>query len=110
MKRPVKLLLVFLDESDMKGDMHVYEVIVRRLHQLDVNGATVQAGIMGFGSHGKLHRKGLFGFSDDRPITIMVADEEAKIRRVIPEIRDMVREGLLLVVDAEDVTSIVIPE
>ena len=57
----------------------------------------------GFGGHGKLHRKGLFGISDDRPITIMAADEEAKIRSVIPEIQEMVKEGLLLVVDAEAV-------
>ena len=103
MKAPVKLLLVFLDESDMKGSMPLYRAIVRRLHQLDVSGATVHRGVMGFGGHGKLRRKGLFGISDDRPITIMAADEEAKIRSVIPEIQAMVKEGLLLVVDAEAV-------
>jgi len=49
----------------------------------------------------KVHQKRLFGISDDRPVTISVADNEAKIREFLPEIRSMVQEGLLLLLDAE---------
>jgi uncharacterized protein len=97
----VKLFLIFVDETDTYTGLPLYEAIVKRLRQLDISGATVHTGIMGFGSHGKLHRKGLFGISDDRPVTIMVADSEENIRKVVPEIQEMVEEGLLLMVDAE---------
>ena len=103
MKPPVKMLLIFVDETDVWGETHtpLYEAIVRRLRQLDVAGATVQTGIMGFGSHQKVHRKRLFGISDDRPVAITVVDEESKIRAILPEIRGMVAEGLILLTDAE---------
>ena len=101
MSAQVKLLLIFMDETDTYKDVPLYEAIVKRLRQLDISGATVHTGIMGFGSHGKLHRKGLFGISDDRPVTIMVADTEENIRNVLPEIREMVEDGLFLLVDAE---------
>jgi len=39
--------------------------------------------------------------SDDRPIVISVVDDEKKLRQVIPEIRGMVREGLVILLDAE---------
>ncbi len=100
-----KMLMVFVDETDTWEDLPLYEAIVRRLVRLEVSGATVQAGIMGYGSNAKVHRKRLFGVSDDRPITVVVVDTEEKLRRVLPEIRPMIKEGLMLLTDVE-----VIPE
>jgi PII-like signaling protein len=101
MTAPVKMLLIYVDETDLWETGPLYEAIVRRLRQLGVAGATVQTGIMGFGSHGKVHHKRLFGISDDKPVMITVVDTEALIRQVLPEIRGMVREGLMAVLDAE---------
>ena len=101
MTPPVKMLLIYVDETDLWETGTSYEAIVRRLRQLGVSGATVQTGIMGFGSHGKVHHKRLFGISDDKPVTITVVDNESLIRQVLPEIRGMVREGLMVLLDAE---------
>jgi hypothetical protein len=48
-----------------------------------------------------VHRKRLFGISDDRPVTISVVEEEAKLRRVLTEIRPMVKEGLVVLLDVD---------
>ncbi len=96
-----KLLLVFVDETELWQEIPLYEAVVRRLVQLGLRGATVYEGIMGFGRHQRMHHKGLFGISDDRPITIVVVDEEEKIRPAIPEIRAMAGEALLVLLDAE---------
>jgi hypothetical protein len=101
MKAPVKMLVIYVDETDLWGTVTLYEAIVRRLRQLGMAGATAQSGMMGFGSHGKVHRKRLFGVSDDRPVMITVVDTESKIREVVPEIRGMVKEGLVVLLDAE---------
>ena len=103
MTAPVKMLIIYVDESDVWGDAHtpLYEAIVRRMRQLEVAGATAQTGIMGFGSHQKVHHKRLFGISDDKPVVITAVDSEAKLRKIAPEIRSMVREGLIVLVDAE---------
>lgn len=99
----MKLLVIFLDETDMWRDLPVYEAIVRRLARLGVSGATVTKGIMGYGSHHKIHGKGLLGVSDDRPITVMVAEREEKLRAVLPEIRQMAPEAVMVMVEAEQV-------
>jgi PII-like signaling protein len=104
MTPPVKLLMILVDETDTwDNELPLYEAIVRRLVQLEVSGATVSSGIMGFGSHQRVHRKRLFGVTDDRPVTILVVDSEKKIREILPVIRPMVPEGegLVLLLDAE---------
>ena len=101
----VKMLVIYLDETDLWGSGSLYEAIVRRLRQLGMAGATAQAGMMGFGSHGKVHRKRLFGVSDDKPVVITAVDNESKIREILPEIRRMVKEGLVVLLDAEVVDS-----
>jgi PII-like signaling protein len=101
MTGPVKVLLLFVNESDMWQSRPLYQAIVERLLQLDVAGATATSGLMGFGHHHRVHHKGLFGVADDRPITIIAVEEERKLRAIVPEIRPMVREGLLLLLDAE---------
>ena len=101
MKPPVKMLLVYVDEADVYRTGPLYEAIIRRLRQLGVNGATAVAGMMGFGAHGKVHRKRLFGIPDDKPVMITAIDTEPVIREVLPEIRGMVREGLVVLLDAE---------
>ena len=101
MNEPVKLLLIFVNEVDMWHDAPLYRAVVQRLRQLEVAGATVTPGMMGFGHHHKVHAKGLFGISDDRPLTIAVVDTESKLRAILPQVRAMVREGLILLLDAE---------
>ena len=101
MKAPVKMLLIYVDETDLWHAQPLYEAIVRRLRQAGLAGATVQHGIMGFGSHMKVHHKRLFGISDDKPVVITVVDYEETLRAMVPEIRGMVKEGLMVLLDAE---------
>lgn len=98
-----KRLTIYIDENDTRGDVPLYEAIVRRLVALEAAGATVQTGIMGFGKHGRLHRKRLFGISDDRPVTITVVDSAEKVEFLVQELRSFVTEGVMVV---EDVTVI----
>jgi PII-like signaling protein len=99
------MLLLFVNEADTWHGRPLYQAIVERLHQLDIAGATAQTGLMGFGHHHRMHHKGLFGIADDRPVTVVVVDEEPKLRAVIPELRQMVREGLIVLLDAEVVAD-----
>jgi hypothetical protein len=98
-----KLLIVVVGENDKWEDMPLYEAITRKLIQLKAPGATVQRGIMGYGSHHKrLHHKQLFGISDDRPVTISLVHEEQALREsIIPAIQELVRQGLMFMADVE---------
>jgi len=94
--------MIFIDENDTFGDLSLYEAICRRLIELGAPGVTVQTGIMGFGANQKIHRKRLFGVPDDRPVLIMVVDDEQSLRgKILPVVRPMVAEGLVFLADVE---------
>ena len=98
----MKMLTILIDENDTYGDLSLYEAICRRLVEMGAPGVTVQSGIMGFGANQRIHRKRLFGVPDDRPISIMVVDEEESIRgKILPVVRPMVTEGLVFLSDVE---------
>jgi PII-like signaling protein len=95
-----KMLLIFVDETDRHESMPLYEAIMRRLMRRDIAGATVLRGIMGYGAQNRLFGSSrILGIADNRPVTIMVVDTEARIASVIPEIKELVPEGLILVMD-----------
>jgi uncharacterized protein len=96
-----KMLLVYLDENDMWEQIPLHEAVVRRLRQLGIAGATVHAGLMGYGGHHEVHRRRLFDVPGDRPVTISAIDSEEKIRGAIPEIRKLVGRTLMALMDVE---------
>ena len=96
-----KMLVIFIAETDMWQDARLYAAIVTTLERQGIAGATVNLGLMGYGRHRRIHRKGLFGVSDDKPVTIMAVDTEEKLRAVLPSIIPMVSEGLILLQDTE---------
>ncbi len=101
MSHTAKMLWICVGETDLWETGPLYEAVVRRLRQMGLAGATVHTGTMGFGSHRAMHQKRLFHISDDKPISIIVVDDEHKIRHALPELRNMVKEGLVVLLDAE---------
>lgn len=100
-----KALVIFVDETDMWQDGRLYAAIVTTLERQGIAGATVNLGLMGYGRHRRIHRKELFGVSDDKSVTIIAVDTEEKIRAVLPVVTPMVREGLIMLQDTEVIST-----
>jgi uncharacterized protein len=96
-----KCLMVFIEDSDTWKGERLYEVIVRLMHRRGLDGATAISGITGFGAAGQIHRKGLFGVSDEKPIIIFAIDSEAKVMEAIEAVAPLVKEGLICTYDTE---------
>jgi uncharacterized protein len=97
----MKVLLIFLSETESHGEVPMYEAVVRKLNHLGVDGASVMRGVMGFGKAHHVHRGRLFGVSDDRPVMILAADQEARLRHAAGQVRELIPEAAMLLVDAE---------
>src|SRR5262249_22065631 len=69
-----RLMRFYLGESDKWQGEPLYEAIVNRLRVLDIAGATVYRGILGYGAKGHTHKSGRLPFSRDLPIMIAVVD------------------------------------
>jgi PII-like signaling protein len=98
---PVKLLLAVFDEQDEWQGEPLGEALVRVLEGHGVAGATLLAGITGYGAHRGVHRRGLIGLPHDRPNALLVVDLESTLREVLPAIRPMIAQGLVVLLDAE---------
>lgn len=96
-----KMLRIYVGEDDRWEGEPLYEAIVKKLRMIDVAGATVYKGVMGYGANQRVHKSGFLHLSHDMPIMITVVDEEEKIQSIIPAIEEMVSEGMLVLSDVE---------
>ena len=64
------LLRIFIGESDTYKSKALYEQIVIKARELNLAGATVIRGIMGFGAHSRIHTAKLLALSEDMPVVV----------------------------------------
>jgi PII-like signaling protein len=98
---PAKLLRVFFGEADKWQGEPLYDAIVKRLRMLDIAGATVYRGILGYGAKGHEHKKSFLHVSRDLPIMLSVVDTPEKIAAAAEVVQGMLEDGLLAISDVE---------
>jgi len=96
-----KCLMIFVEDTDTWHGERLYEALLRLMQKHGLAGATAMSGIAGFGAHGRIHRKGLFGVSDEKPIIIVAIDSDAKVMEAVDAVAPIVREGLVCTYDIE---------
>jgi PII-like signaling protein len=96
-----KMLRVFIGEADKWHDEPLYDAIVKKLRMLEIAGATVYRGILGYGAKGHQHKKSFFHVSRDMPIMLSVIDSPEKIAAAAEAIEGMLEDGLIVTSDAE---------
>ena len=89
------LLRVFIGESDRYQHRPLYEAIVLKARQLDLAGATVLRGPMGFGRSSHRHTAKILRLSMDLPIVIEIVDSEDKVNAFLPVLDEMMGGGLV---------------
>ena len=97
---PAKVLVMIFEAHDEWEGDPLDEALVRVLESHEIAGATVLSGVVGYGEHRHAHRKGLIG-QPHKPVTLLVIENESKLRAVLPILRPMVKEGIFVMVDAE---------
>jgi PII-like signaling protein len=96
-----KMMQVFLGEADRRDGEPLYDSIVKRLRMLDIAGATVYRGILGYGAKGHTHREHFLHISKDLPVMIEVVDAPEKIAKAAQVVEGMMEEGLIVLSDAD---------
>jgi PII-like signaling protein len=96
-ERPAQLLRIFLGEADQWEGGPLYDAIVKRLRMLEIAGATVYRGILGYGAKGRTHKESFLHLSRDLPVMISVVDGAEKIEEAIAAVEAMLGDGLIVV-------------
>jgi len=89
------LLRIFIGESDTHQGKALYEQIVLKARELNLAGATVLRGIMGFGATSRLHTAKLLRLSEDLPVVVEIVDTEENLNKLLPFLDEAVQEGLV---------------
>ena len=96
-----KLMRIFIGEADRWHGEPLYDAIVKQLRMLDIAGATVYRGILGYGAKGHTHKQSFFHVSRDLPIMISVVESEEKLSPAAEAIENMIEDGLIVFSDVE---------
>ena len=89
------LLRIFIGESDRHEGRPLYEAIVMEARALQLAGATVLRGGMGFGRSSRLHTATILRLSADLPIVVEIVDAAERIDAFLPVLERMMASGLV---------------
>jgi len=90
-----KSLKIFIGETDHYQDRTLYEAIVLKARELNLAGASVFRGLMGYGAASRIHSIKLLRLSEDLPVMIEIVDTEENISKILPFLDETVQEGLI---------------
>ena len=89
-------LTVLVGEHDTCHHRPLYSEIVHRAHVAGLAGASVLRGIEGYGATSRIHTTRLLSLAENLPIVIVIVDQEERIRDFLPQLDELVREGLVI--------------
>lgn len=101
-----KLMRIFMGEADRWHGEPLYDAIVKQLRMMDIAGATVYRGILGYGAKGHTHKQSFFHVARDLPIMIAVVESEEKLNQAAEVIEGMLEDGLIVFSDVDIVRLI----
>lgn len=94
-------LTIFIGESDHHGHTPLATEIVQRAHRAGLAGASVFRGIEGYGASNHIHTTRILSLSDDLPIAVIIVDRDEAIQAFLPQLDELINEGLVIIDDVE---------
>lgn len=91
------LLRILIGESDRWKHQPLYEAIVMKAREMELAGATVLRGVMGFGASARIHTAKILDLSFDQPIVVELVDAEEKVNAFLPALDEMMGGGMVTI-------------
>src|SRR5438552_13080931 len=96
-----KQMRIYMGEADRWNGEPLHDAIIKRLRMLEVSGATVYRGILGYGAKGHTHKESFLHISRDLPVMVALIDTEDKIREAMDMVESMMEDGLIVTSDVD---------
>jgi PII-like signaling protein len=93
--RDAVLLRIFFGEDDRHGNLPLHEAIVLKAREMQLAGATVLRGHIGFGHSSRIHTTKILRLSQDLPIVVEIVDSTDKVDAFLPALDGMMGSGLV---------------
>lgn len=93
---PACRLCIFISESDTWQGRSLAREIVRRAGLAGLAGASVFRGSEGYGASARVHTPHALRLGDELPLQIIIVDAEQRIRAFLPELDELIEDGLVI--------------
>ena len=94
-------LTIYIGESDRHGNTPLATKIVQRARAAGMAGASVFRGVEGYGASNHIHTTRILSLSDDLPIAVIIIDTGERIQAFLPQLDELISEGLVIIDDVE---------
>ncbi|MEQ7127573.1 DUF190 domain-containing protein [Actinopolymorpha sp. B11F2] len=94
-------LTIFVGDTDQWHHRPLYHEIIHRAHKAGLAGATALRGIEGYGASNHIHTTRILSLSEDLPLVIVIVDDPDRIRAFLPQLDELIGEGLVIVEPVE---------
>jgi PII-like signaling protein len=98
---PAQRLTVIVGESDTVEHRPLYTEIVHRAHAAGLAGASVFRGVEGYGASSRVHTTRILSLAEDLPVSVVIVDSAERIQAFLPQLEEIVADGLVLVEDVQ---------
>lgn len=103
---PALRMTVLIGENDTWRRKPLFSEIVHRARRAGLAGATVLRGVEGYGASSTIHTTRLLSLSQDLPISVIIVDTEDRIKAFLPQLDELVTEGLILLDEVQVVRHV----
>ncbi len=100
-----KLLRIFIREDSMYNDRPLFVAIIQKAKDLQLAGATVLRGIMGYTASNGLAGKPMH-LSEELHVVVEIVDNEQNLDKIVPFLEETITDGLITVEPVYVVKSI----
>jgi CBS domain-containing protein/PII-like signaling protein len=87
---------IYIGESDRYHGVSLYMAILEFLRREGASGATITRALAGFGARSRIRTSNIEVLSSDLPIRIEWIDRPQRIDRLLPQLQQMVDDGLIV--------------
>ncbi|WP_326580663.1 DUF190 domain-containing protein [Actinacidiphila glaucinigra] len=94
-------LTILIGDNDTWHHKPLCTEIVHRAHAAGLAGASVFHGVEGFGASSLVHTARLLSLNDNLPVAIIIVDQGERIRAFLPQLDELVSEGLVTLDEVE---------
>lgn len=94
---PAVRLTIYVGEDARWHHRPLFSEIVHRAHRSGLAGASVMRGIEGYGASSRIHTSRLLSLAENLPVAIVIVDAEDRIRAFLPQLDELVTQGLVII-------------
>lgn len=94
-------LSIFIGEDDRWHHTPLHHEIVKRAREAGLAGASVLRGVEGYGASSMIHTTRLLDLAEDLPLVVIIVDAEDRIRAFLPQLDELVTEGMVMLDQVE---------